>query len=74
MDGKPPDSTEVGRIVPIYESVGGLSSRMLRRIVYQIFLNFDLNVPDPLPAAIRERYRFPDAARGAALRALPAER
>jgi ATP-dependent DNA helicase RecG len=59
MDGKPPDSTEVGRIVPIYESIGGLSSRMLRRIVYQIFLNFDLNVPDPLPAAIRERYRFP---------------
>ncbi|HUJ30650.1 MAG TPA: ATP-dependent DNA helicase RecG [Candidatus Acidoferrum sp.] len=58
-DGKPPDSTEVGRIVPIYESVGGLSSRMLRRITYQVLLNFDLNIPDPLPQAIRERYRFP---------------
>jgi len=58
-DGRPPDSTEVGRIVPIYESIGGLSSRMLRRVVYQVLLNFDLNVADPLPAAIRERYRFP---------------
>ncbi len=58
-DGRPPDSTEVGRIVPIYESVGGLSSRMLRRIVYQVLLNFDPNVPDPLPPQIRERYRFP---------------
>jgi ATP-dependent DNA helicase RecG len=58
-DGRPPDSTEVGRIVPIYESVGGLSSRMLRRIVYQALLSFEMNVPDPLPAQIRERYRFP---------------
>jgi ATP-dependent DNA helicase RecG len=58
-DGRPPDSTEVGRIVPIYESVGGLSSRMLRRITYQILLSFDPNVPDPLPPDLRERYRFP---------------
>ena len=73
-DGKPPDSTEVGRIVPIYESIGGLSSRMLRRIVYQVLLNFDLNIPDPLPAAIRERYRFPTRREASAVRALPAER
>lgn len=58
-DGRPPDSTEVGRIVPIYESVGGLSSRMLRRIMYQILLSFDPHVPDPLPPEIRQRYRFP---------------
>jgi ATP-dependent DNA helicase RecG len=58
-DGRPPDSTEVGRIVPIYESVGGLSSRMLRRITYQVLLSFETNVPDPLPPQIRERYRFP---------------
>ncbi|HTS13963.1 MAG TPA: ATP-dependent DNA helicase RecG [Candidatus Limnocylindrales bacterium] len=58
-DGRPPDSTEVGRIVPIYESIGAMSSRMLRRVTYQVLLNFDLNIADPLPAAIRERYRFP---------------
>jgi ATP-dependent DNA helicase RecG len=58
-DGRPPDSTEVGRIVPIYESVGGLSSRMLRRIVHQVLLNFETDVPDPLPPHIREQYRWP---------------
>jgi ATP-dependent DNA helicase RecG len=56
---QPPESTEVGRIIPIYESVGGLSSRMLRRIMDQVLRNFDPNAPDPLPAAIRGRYRFP---------------
>jgi ATP-dependent DNA helicase RecG len=58
-DGMAPDSTEMGRIVPIYESMGVLSSRMLRRITYQVLLTFDTNVPDPLPREIRERYRFP---------------
>jgi ATP-dependent DNA helicase RecG len=58
-DGEPADSTEVGRIVPVYEAIGGISSRVLRRIIYGVLLNFDGNVPDPLPAEIRERYRFP---------------
>ena len=58
-DATPADSTEVGRIVPIYEAIGGVSSRMLRRIIYGTPLNFEGDVPDVLPAAIRERYRFP---------------
>jgi ATP-dependent DNA helicase RecG len=58
-DTAPTDSTEVGRIVPIYEAIGGISSRMLRRIIYSVLNDFDGNVPDPLPAAIRERYKFP---------------
>jgi ATP-dependent DNA helicase RecG len=55
----PADSTEVGRIVPIYEAMGGISSRMLRRIIYNVLLNFDGSMPDPLPEEIRARYRFP---------------
>jgi ATP-dependent DNA helicase RecG len=58
-DKTPADSTEVGRIVPIYEAIGGISSRMLRRIIYSVLLDFDGNVPDPLPGEILERYRFP---------------
>ena len=53
------DSTEVGRIVPIYEAIGAISSRMLRRIIYGVLLNFDGDVPDPLPEKVRERHRFP---------------
>jgi ATP-dependent DNA helicase RecG len=58
-DGAPADSTEVGRIVPVYEAIGAISSRMLRRIIYAVLLNFDGNIPDPLPEGIRTRYRFP---------------
>jgi ATP-dependent DNA helicase RecG len=53
------DSTEVGRIVPVYEAIGGISSRMLRRIIYGVLLNFDGDIPDPLPEKLRERHRFP---------------
>jgi len=58
-DEGPGDSTEVGRIVPIYEAIGSISSRMLRRIIYGILGDFDGNVPDVLPEEIRQRYRFP---------------
>ncbi len=58
-DEAPADSTEVGRIVPIYEAIGGISSRMLRRIIYGVLVNFDGNLPDPLPEDVRERFRFP---------------
>jgi ATP-dependent DNA helicase RecG len=53
------DSTEVGRIVPIYEAIGGVSSRMLRRIIYNVLHTLEEEVVDPLPKEIRERYRFP---------------
>ena len=58
-DEGPGDSTEVGRIVPIYEAIGSISSRMLRRIVYAVLRDFDGDVPDVLPEEIRNRYRFP---------------
>jgi ATP-dependent DNA helicase RecG len=58
-DGAPADSTEMGRIVPVYEAMSGISSRMLRRIIHGVLQNFDGNMPDPLPEEIRARYRFP---------------
>ena len=53
------DSTEVGRIVPVYEAMGGISSRMLRRILHQALAQLEPSLPDPLPEAIRGRYGFP---------------
>ncbi len=58
-EGAAADSTEIGRIVPIYESLGGVSSRMFRRIIYSVLENFDGAIPDALPQDLRERYRFP---------------
>src|SRR5277367_2598713 len=58
-EGAAADSTEVGRIVPIYEAIGAISSRTLRRIIYSVLANFDGNIPEPLPQEILDRYRFP---------------
>jgi len=59
LGGDTEDSTEVGRIVPIYEAMGGISSRMLRRILHQALAQLEPGLPDPLPEAIRGRYGFP---------------
>ncbi|MGA8556977.1 MAG: ATP-dependent DNA helicase RecG [Candidatus Acidiferrales bacterium] len=58
-DGSTADSTEVGRIVPIYEAIGRISSRMLRRIIYNVLADFEGDIFDPLPPEIIEHYRFP---------------
>jgi ATP-dependent DNA helicase RecG len=53
------DSTEVGRIVPIYEAIGSISPRMLRKFVHQALAALPPEMPDMVPAAIRARYQFP---------------
>ena len=56
---EPGDSTEVGRIVPIYEAIGTLSSRMLRRVVHQALAALPSDMPDRIPEDIRRRNQFP---------------
>jgi ATP-dependent DNA helicase RecG len=53
------DSTEVGRIVPIYEAIGGIGSRVMRRIIYQALEQFAGPMTDPLPEDMLARYKFP---------------
>jgi len=59
------DSTEVGRIVPIYEAIGTFGSRQLRRAMYSAVQLIDPRMPDVLPEALRVRLSFPT--RGEAL-------
>src|SRR6266849_2474679 len=59
------DSTEVGRIVPIYEAIGTLGSRQIRRSMYAAVQLIDQRMPDVLPEALRARLGFPT--RGEAL-------
>jgi len=53
------DSTEMGRIVPIYEAVGTFGSRMIRRAIYNTLQNLDSDIPDVLPAELREKLHYP---------------
>jgi ATP-dependent DNA helicase RecG len=53
------DSTEMGRIVPIYEAVGTFGSRMIRRAIYNTLQNLDSNIPDVLPPELRQKLHYP---------------
>ena len=60
------DSTEMGRIVPIYEAIGKISSRVLRRIIYGALQNLAAAPLDALSPSLLARYGFPS--RGDTLR------
>ncbi len=49
-------SLEVGRIVPIYESAGQgrLTSRWFRRVIHTALENLSPELPDPIPAVVRQ--------------------
>jgi ATP-dependent DNA helicase RecG len=53
------DSTEMGRIVPVYEAVGTFGTRQIRRAVYATLQTLDYSIPDILPAKLRNRLDFP---------------
>jgi len=53
------DSTEMGRIVPIYEAVSTFGTRQIRRAIYAALQNLEPDIPDVLPAELRNRLGFP---------------
>jgi ATP-dependent DNA helicase RecG len=59
------DSTEVGRIVPIYEAIGTFSSKQIRRAMYAAVQLIDPRMLDVLPDSLRRRLGYPS--RGEAL-------
>jgi ATP-dependent DNA helicase RecG len=52
---------EVGRIAPVYESLGGskLASRWQRRVIYGLLEELKGGVPETLPTALLERLGLP---------------
>jgi ATP-dependent DNA helicase RecG len=56
------DSTEVGRIVPIYEAVGTFSSKQIRRAMYTAVQLIDPRTQDFLPEGLRARLGYPSRA------------
>ena len=48
-------SLEIGRIVPIYEAAGKLTSRWFRRIIHTALENLTPDFPEPIPKAVRQR-------------------
>jgi len=59
LSGEEMDSTEVGRIVPIYEAIGTFGSKQIRRAMYAAVQLIDHRMPDVLPEALRTRLGYP---------------
>jgi ATP-dependent DNA helicase RecG len=54
------ETLHTGRIVPIYEKTGTLTTKMQRVIVHQALSQLPANVLDPLPADVRARQQLID--------------
>ncbi|MEN3339971.1 MAG: ATP-dependent helicase RecG [Acidobacteriota bacterium] len=54
------DTLHTGRIVPIYEKTGSLTTKMQRAIVHRALSQLPVDVPDPLPGEVRERQQLVD--------------
>jgi ATP-dependent DNA helicase RecG len=47
-------------VVPIYEEIGGITSRQMRRIIAAVLADLTKDVPDPMPDEILRAHGFPD--------------
>jgi ATP-dependent DNA helicase RecG len=47
--------THSGRVVPVYEKLGPLTGRMLRRVITAVVEQLGPDLPDPLPPGVRQR-------------------
>jgi ATP-dependent DNA helicase RecG len=54
------DTLHTGRIVPIYEKTGTLTTKMQRAIVHQALSGLPPELPDPLPPDVRSRRQLID--------------
>jgi ATP-dependent DNA helicase RecG len=53
-------TVHTGRIVPIYEKAGSVTTRMQRSLMHQVLGTLPEGLPDPLPGAVRTGRRLPD--------------
>ena len=51
-------SIHVGRIVPIYQRIGSLSSNQIRSLMHRLLPQLPAALEDPIPSAVRRRQRL----------------
>ncbi len=58
--GKNKDNIHTGRIVPVYPETKGLSSKWLRKKIYNLIFEENIELEDYLKESIKKRYRLID--------------
>ncbi len=54
------DTLHTGRIVPVYEKTGNLTTKMQRVLVHEALTQLPETLPDPIPSAVLERQELLD--------------
>ncbi len=67
------DTTHAGRVVPVYERVGPMTPKQLRRVLHFLVAGMPRRVPEVLPSEIRVRHDFPLREEAIALAHFPDE-
>ena len=52
------DTLHTGRIVPVYEKTGNLTTKMQRVLVHEALTQLPETLPDPIPSAVLERQQL----------------
>jgi ATP-dependent DNA helicase RecG len=60
LTGDDTDPIHVGRVIPIYVEIEGVSTRVLRKILWDAFEGIQSKIPEDLPESIRQKYGFPE--------------
>ena len=58
--GDDDDGMHSGRIVPVYERIGSVATKQLRRLVHDVLERLPPVLEDPLPASLRRRHALPE--------------
>ncbi len=53
------ETTHAGRIVPVYERIGAVSPKILRRVIHFLVVGMPRNVPEVLPQSVCESRGLP---------------
>ncbi len=59
VDDAQDNTTHAGRIVPVYERIGTMSPKILRRVIHFLVMGMPPGIPDFLPEAIAKRHDLP---------------
>jgi ATP-dependent DNA helicase RecG len=53
------ESMHTGRVVPVYERIGTMSPKVLRRVVHFLVAGMPRDIPELLPESLRTKYELP---------------
>ena len=59
-EGHDDEGMHTGRIVPVYERIGSLTTKQLRRLIHDILQQLPTTIEDPLPVTLRRRHALPN--------------